>query len=546
MSIRSVTPKSLSEGQKTTNSGANRQVYDWSHYQKAIFDFHDNGTGDVFISAAAGSSKTTTLIECAHRLPEYMKNKALFVAYNKHIADELGQRLPSGVRSQTIHSLGLGMINRWLRDTHSIEKATIEKNKYTYLCKNAMKANGFDKNHEKYKHIYDLTKTLTHYCQVTLTDYNNQNAVIKLAHDFNIEAPEQDLAIASRLVKIVLYWGIHGMPEDDENPHAKLYSPKECISYNDMIWLPHQISMPSYTYERIYVDESQDLSAAQRELILKLRRNNGRIFFVGDKRQAIYSFAGADARSVESIIEKTKCKILPLSISYRCAQKHVLLAKTLVNEIEAWDKAPEGILESINMANFLNQVKNGEFVLCRMTAPLVELALALIARRKKAYVKGRDIGDGLITLIDTVADSDFCTSSDEFIDTLNMITTEMAQNMLKNDEFEGQMQAEVLFDKRDAITVMFNQTIGDNRIESLKHMIENMFAEDSDGICLSTIHKAKGCEADTVYILKNDIMPLKRAYGNPIQLSQEYNLMYVAYTRSKNALYFIDQPVPEH
>ena len=40
----------------------------------------------------------------------------------------------------------------------------------------------------------------------------------------------------------------------------------------------------------------------------------GRLLFVGDRRQSIYSFAGADPRSMERIGERTEAERLPLSI----------------------------------------------------------------------------------------------------------------------------------------------------------------------------------------------------------------------------------------
>ena len=62
-----------------------------SHYQKAIFDFVANGTGDGLVDAVPGSGKTTTLVEAARYTNS--NGNALFVAFNKHIADELAVKL---------------------------------------------------------------------------------------------------------------------------------------------------------------------------------------------------------------------------------------------------------------------------------------------------------------------------------------------------------------------------------------------------------------------------------------------------------------------
>ena len=60
------------------------------------------------------------------------------------------------------------------------------------------------------------------------------------------------------------------------------------------------------------------------------------------------------------------------------------------------------------------------------------------------------------------------------------------------------------------------------------------------GISLSTVHKAKGLEADNVYIICESLMPSQSA-KKEWEIKQEYNLMYVAYTRAKNKLGFVDE-----
>lgn len=56
---------------------------------------------------------------------------------------------------------------------------------------------------------------------------------------------------------------------------------------------------------------------------------------------------------------------------------------------------------------------------------------------------------------------------------------------------------------------------------------------------LSTIHKAKGLEAERVFILKPDLMPHPKAKRG-WEIDQENNLRYVAITRSKRELYLVN------
>ena len=68
----------------------------------------------------------------------------------------------------------------------------------------------------------------------------------------------------------------------------------------------------------------------------------------------------------------------------------------------------------------------------------------------------------------------------------------------------------------------------------------SIFKDDQkSGICLSTIHKAKGLEADRVFIIREDKLYLKCCMDVPWMAEQEQNLVYVAYTRAKHFLGFI-------
>ena len=95
-----------------------------------------------------------------------------------------------------------------------------------------------------------------------------------------------------------------------------------------------------------------------------------------------------------------------------------------------------------------------------------------------------------------------------------------------------------LFDKIRALEV-----IGENccTIQELNERIDTIFAEErTEGISLSTVHKAKGLENDRVFIACDSLMPSKSAHL-PWEVEQEKNLQYVAYTRAKTYLGFLSE-----
>ena len=93
-----------------------------------------------------------------------------------------------------------------------------------------------------------------------------------------------------------------------------------------------------------------------------------------------------------------------------------------------------------------------------------------------------------------------------------------------------------LVDKIECLKIL---SIGINTKTDLIEKINDIFSDDEkQGICLSTIHKAKGLEADNVYVLNKNLMPSKFVKQN-WELEQEENIQYVAYTRPKKVLGFI-------
>ena len=68
--------------------------------------------------------------------------------------------------------------------------------------------------------------------------------------------------------------------------------------------------------------------------------------------------------------------------------------------------------------------------------------------------------------------------------------------------------------------------------------------KDEDWLVLSTIHSAKGCEWDVVYVIHaaDGIIPSDLATGDAAEVEEERRLLYVAVTRARDSLY-VSYPV---
>jgi DNA helicase-2/ATP-dependent DNA helicase PcrA len=64
-------------------------------------------------------------------------------------------------------------------------------------------------------------------------------------------------------------------------------------------------------------------------------------------------------------------------------------------------------------------------------------------------------------------------------------------------------------------------------------------AQDDDRLVLSTIHSAKGCEWDVVYVIhaSDGSLPSEKSTGSEKELEEERRLAYVAMTRARDVLY---------
>jgi Superfamily I DNA and RNA helicases len=281
----------------------------------------------------------------------------------------------------------------------------------------------------------------------------------------------------------------------------------------------------------VYVDEAQDLTPAQIELTALAAGPATRHYYVGDPRQAIYLFRGADSNAVDNIIKRMGCGRMPLSVCYRCSKAVVRRAQQKAPEIEYADNSPEGTDQEISTSDFRNQVGDGDFVLCRTTAPLVSECLRAIRQGRKATVRGREIGESLIGFIDGVGHAG--DDIEGFLADLTIFVSERQDALSRTGREDALI---LLADQAATIRVLAEDA---KTVAGIKAKIEAIFADDQkSGIMFMSIHKSKGLEAPRVFILRPDQLPHKLAKTSE-QLVAEDNLWFVAVTRCKLNLFWV-------
>src|SRR5208283_1417911 len=298
---------------------------------------------------------------------------------------------------------------------------------------------------------------------------------------------------------------------------------RSTFDYTDMIYLPAiDNSIWMFPQDYVFVDEIQDLNRCQIRIIEKILKKDkisgkiiGRLISVGDFFQGIYGFNGCDNKSFEWFEKFPNTKILPLTTSFRCSKNVIKKAQEIVPDIKALDNAPDGLVRD---GNVIEEAKSGDFVLCRTTMPLVKLFFEFLTQHKKAIIKGSDIGVHLIELIGKIDNLDNLV---KFWETeLHTYRHDLkSEGVLNPNEHSGYTALE---DK--VTTLLFLARLSDNILD-LKYKIKSIFTDEIQGIVLSTVHKIKGLEADRVFIIRPDLLPMKNVKS--WQYVQEMNLYYV-------------------
>jgi DNA helicase-2/ATP-dependent DNA helicase PcrA len=477
----------------------------WSQYQENIFAFISQGTGNAIVTAVAGSGKTTTIVHGMSLINP--RDSSIFLAFNKSIADELRSR---GVNARTFHSLTYSPVTK-----HKGARV-VDPDKLRKLCDLNLKGRDSIVYGAFICKLVGLGRQTGIGCLVP--DVTQSWLDICTYHDMEPEHDEADLGRALVLASDLLTWS-------NESP---------MVDFDDLLYIAVKdgLSLPRFDY--VFVDEAQDTNAIQRALLRKVMHAKSRMVAVGDPAQAIYGFRGADSESINMIRDEFECIELPLTVSYRCPTSVVEFAQQYVKHIEAAPDAPEGVVKKLGTKWKHDDLMTDDLIVCRTTKPLVTLAFRLLKNRIPAFIMGREVGQGMKSLINKMRTSD--------IDKLEELLLAYTEREVEKATAKKQdSKVEAIHDKTDAILTLAHSLPEDNRtVPELLRVIDALFAEGVGKVKLATIHKAKGLEARRVYWLNSSQCPSKWARQD-WQKKQEINLCYVAVTRAKEELILIEE-----
>lgn len=482
-----------------------------SDKQLAVYNAVQFGKENVCVQATAGGGKTTTILQCLNKVPR--SSSIIFLSFANAIVDELKEKVPAHVTASTLHSLGFGILRKSVPRTH---KFKVDEDKYYKLA--LVHINPERKRLEKkdFKFCF-IVQSICSYARMTLTPFTF-DALLQMAAYYSIDVDESAVKLAMVLL-------------------SKSHQVSHVIDFTDMLYLavvnPHIVT---YQYDYVFLDEAQDMNACQRALIeLLLMPKTGRLIAVGDRNQSIYSFSGADINSFKYIQDRPNTVTLPLSVTYRCAKEVVKKAQEIYpNDIEAFDGNIAGEVRD----GSISEIEEGDMILSRTTKPLVALFFKLLDNEIKAKVIGKDIETGLINLAEP-CDSQ---TKEGFVNSLHE-KAHLLEEELRSFGFQNILdhpRVISLMEKTQVLMLILSKV---SEASDIVPKIKEIFNEKRVGARLMTIHRSKGLENNRVFIIRryNDqpLMPSKYA-SKDWEVVQENNLMFVAYTRAKKELIFVN------
>lgn len=495
--------------------------------QVEIINAVARGSESLMISAYAGTAKSTTIEMAAPGV----KSPALALAFNKKIAEELQHRLPHNFKARTLNSIGHGA---WIR-TLDKPSVNLDGRKLGKLVTAVARERKLPLTTLQWEEVKDGVSAAM---RAGLSPRNIGDPLIRDEED-----NWRDLIDPTDSRDFPMLYDLAWRTLEASIDLARAGH----ISFDDQVYCPTILGGAWDRYPRVFVDEAQDLSLLNHRMLELV--SLGPIAAVGDKRQAIYLFRGADSNSMDSMRHlRDSWEDLNLTLTFRCPraivarqQSHAPGYRAAPANIDGLFSSYEGREGGWNWSNLRYQMTNIEearqlAILCRNNAPLMTMAFKLIREGVGCQMLGRDIGKGLIQLSTKLCKEDN-TPIATFISSMNDWLDRECTLAIANDKPE---RVDKLTDQVECLRATIEGS-SPSTASDLRSILQRVFSKENGQVILSSIHRAKGLEWPLVVHLDPWRIPSKQAqmaaaFGNSAHLTQEYNLKYVAETRTKHTL----------
>lgn len=487
--------------------------------QRLCIDFIHQSTGNLILDSVAGSGKTFTLVEQCVAINHYFPSASIAVVmYNSKNVPEMERRLSlRGVLKQTV-----GTVHKFSFAAYKAKHGPcqVNRDKATDVA---------ERLNKRYKFLFDDVVSIT--------------KMVALAKDTGLCLSPLSSPSSTDWEQLIDTFEIDF--KQDTISYHKVYSfatelftetinDTSSVDFSDMIAIPLYHSYPFRQYDFVLVDEAQDINASRLKAIESmLKPEDGRLIAAGDRHQSIYVFTGADIKSLDNIKRRFSATELHLTTCFRCDKSILRHVNHLVPHIRPRPDAAEGTVNSLDYDSFESLLLyssppdlQSHAILCRKNAPLMRLAFKLSSFNIKCRMEGRDIGRSLIFFAKKFPAT-----------TPGELSVAISQHLKTQAQKLSPLALETLRDKCNCLLIGCQNATS---LKSLYSYIESIFSDSTDSpapkLTLSSIHKAKGLEWPTVYILGENLWMPSPLAKTASAIQQENNLIYVARTRAQHNL----------
>ncbi|MGO2035706.1 MAG: ATP-dependent DNA helicase UvrD2 [Brevibacterium sp.] len=316
-------------------------------------------------------------------------------------------------------------------------------------------------------------------------------------------------------------------------------------------------------YRHFVVDEFQDVSPLQYDVLTRWLGPRDNLCVVGDPAQTIYSFAGADASLLGSLSNALPgARTIRLVRNYRSSQAIVSTANNLLRhtsrsaltlrsdnppgrqpsmrEYPTDEAEAEGVVKAIAAEIHAGRRPRNIAVLFRTNgqSPAYEQALAAagipyVLRGGERFFARKEVKEAVLLLKAARATSGGRALPEVVAEVLGSLgfTRQAPSAGAGRQKWESLKALVDLAEARQAeqeLPVPLEAFLDD-----LADRAEHQFAPDIEGVTLASFHAAKGLEWDSVHLvgLSEGLLPISYAQ-TPRAIAEERRLFYVAVTRA--------------
>ena len=294
-------------------------------------------------------------------------------------------------------------------------------------------------------------------------------------------------------------------------------------------------------YDVVFIDEAQDLSPIQWKMFDVLKKNSNHVILAGDDDQAIYGWAGADVKRFQQ--EPAKEIILPQS--YRVPKLVQHIADNILSRIpderrikKEWQARDEE--GSIYFGTSIEDVPLDEgkwLVLARYNDKLIKLKPSL--RDRGIYFEYKNRKSYKTRLYEAIQNYTRWTQGSQ-------LSLSECRDLFEYFGKEFPEKEERMYDLKEfgySFTQQWFEVFETEPEDSL-YIRDMLQAEEKLSkearVKLSTIHAAKGGEADNVLLILDNTKTIREAIEkSPDKEDEENRIWYVGVTRTKQNLYIM-------